>query len=125
MQNRTRGKAITLRMTEDEHSYFLKRMQSAKRKNQTDFFLEVLRDKPIIVVEEIAAVLAELKRQGNNLNQITRHLNERGEFGESAKTVMNECWKSYRALAGLEGVIACHFSKALPEKRKRQKLSTM
>jgi len=99
MQNRTRGKAVTLRMTDEEHIFYLEQMQKSKRKNQTDFFLEVLRGKPIIVVEEIAAVLAELKRQGNNLNQITRSLNERGEFGESAKAVMNECWKSYRAIA--------------------------
>jgi hypothetical protein len=125
MQNRTRGKALSLRMTEDEHRFVLEKMQAAKRKNQTDFFLEVLRDKPIIVVEEIAAVLAELKRQGSNLNQVARSLNERGVFGESAKTVMNECWKSYRALARLEDVIACHCSKALPEKRKRRKPSTI
>ena len=122
MQNRTRSKAVTLRMTDEEHRYFLERCSLSKHKNQTDFFLRVLRDKPIIVVEEIAAALAELKRQGNNLNQVSRSLNERGEFGESAKAVMNECWKSYRALAGLGDVIVCHCSKALPEKRKRQKL---
>jgi len=69
MQNRTHGKAMSLRMTEDEHRFVLEKMQAVKRKNQTDFFLEVLRDKPIIVVEEIAAALAELKRQGSNLNQ--------------------------------------------------------
>jgi len=124
MQNRTRGKAVTLRMTDEEHSFYLERMSTAKRKNQTDFFLEVLRDKPIIVIEEIAAVLAELKRQGNNLNQISRNLNERSEFGESAKAVMNECWKSYRALARLEDVITCHCSKALPQKRNRRKRLT-
>ena len=125
MQNRTRSKAVTLRMTAEEHRYFLERCSSAKYKNQTDFFLAVLRDKPIIVVEEVAAVLAELKRQGNNLNQISRHLNERGEFGESAKAVMNECWQSYRTLTRLEGVLACQFSKAFPQRRNQRKRLTM
>ena len=125
MQNRTRSKAVTLRMTDEEHSFYLERMSAAKRKNQTDFFLEVLRNKPIIVVEEIAAALAELKRQGNNLNQITRSLNERGEFGESAKVVMNECWKSYRALVQLSEVISCRCSKALPQKRNQRKRLTI
>ena len=125
MQNRTRGKAVTLRMTEDEHSYFQAQLSRSKLRNQTDFFLAVLRDKPIIVVENLRPVLAELKRQGSNLNQITRRLNERGEFGDSAKAVMNECWKTYRSLAGLEEVIACHYSKASPQKVSRRKLSTM
>jgi len=121
MQNRTRGKAVTLRMTDEEHRFFLERCSSLKHKNQTDFFIEVLRDKPIIVIEELAAALAELKRQGNNLNQIIRQLNERGEFGESAKMVMNECWKSYRALSQIGEVVACRYSKALPAKANRQK----
>ena len=125
MQNRTRGKAVTLRMTDEEHCYFLEQMQKSKRKNQTDFFLEVLRDKPIIVVEEIAAALAELKRQGNNLNQVTRALNERGEFGESAKAVMVECWKTYRQLSKIAEVISCRCSKALPQKRNRRKRLTI
>jgi len=47
-------------------------------------------------VKQSPTVLAELKRQGNNLNQITRNLNERGEFGESAKSVMNECCGIYK-----------------------------
>ena len=123
MQNRTRSKAVTLRMTDEEHRFFLERCSLSKHKNRTDFFLDVLRDKPIIVIEELAAVLAELKRQGNNLNQITRNLNERGEFGDSAKAVMNECWKSYRALSGLGEVSSCRCSKAFPQKRNRRKPS--
>jgi len=121
MQNRTRAKAVTLRMTEDECSYFHRLMKKTKHKNQTDFFLAVLRDKPIIIIEDFSAALAELKRQGNNLNQISRHLNEYGGFSDSAKTVMNECWKSYRDLSKLSEVIACRYSKASPAKVNRQK----
>ena len=121
MQNRTRSKAVTLRMTDEEHRFFLERMEKSKQKNQTDFFLAVLRDKPIIVVEELSAALSELKRQGNNLNQITRQLNEHGGVFDSAKTVINECWKTYRALSQIGEVIACRCSKAFPAKANRQK----
>jgi hypothetical protein len=116
MQNRRRAKAVTLRMTEDECSYFHRQMKKTKHKNQTDFFLAVLHEKPIIIIEDLAQVLAELKRQGNNLNQVSRHLNEYGELSEPAKTVMNECWKSYRDLSNLAEVIVCRYLKALPAK---------
>jgi hypothetical protein len=105
MPNLTRNKAITLRMTPEEFEFFQNQMKTAKQKTQTDFFLSVLRKKPIIVIEDLRPALQELKRQGNNLNQIARKLNETSSFGESATRVMNECWKAYRAMASLEGVI--------------------
>ena len=105
MPNLTRNKAMTLRMTPEEFDYFRKQMQTAKQKTQTDFILAVLRKKPIIVIEDLRPMLQELKRQGNNLNQIARKLNETSHFGESATRVMNECWKAYRAVAALEGVV--------------------
>ena len=101
-KNLTRNKAITLRMTPEEFDYFKSQMNKAKQKTQTDFFLAVLRKKPIIVIEDLRSMLHELKRQGNNLNQIAKVLNERTEFGENGKLVMNECWKLYRAINELQ-----------------------
>lgn len=101
MQKRTRNKAITLRMTEDEYNFFQGKMETAKQKNQTDFFLAVLRKRKIMVVEDLRPALIELKRQGNNLSQIARQLHEGTEFGAAARRVMNECWKAYRALLAL------------------------
>jgi hypothetical protein len=91
-------------MTEEEFAFFQKKMETAKQKNQTDFFLAVLYEKPIIVMEDLKQTMAELKRQGNNLNQIARQLNEYPEFGEAARRVMNECWNAYRALLKMSGV---------------------
>jgi len=105
MPNLTRHKAITLRMTPEEFEFFTNQMRTAKQKTQTDFFLAVLRKKPIIVIEDLRPVLQELKRQGNNLNQIARQLNESSQFGEGATKVMNECWKAYRAISKIEGVV--------------------
>ena len=100
-RNLTRNKAIALRMTGEEFDFFQKQLQTANPKNQTDFFLAVLRKKPIIVIEDLRPMLLELKRHGNNLNQITRKLNENNSFGESATKVMNECWKAYRIITAL------------------------
>jgi hypothetical protein len=105
IRNLRRHKAITLRMTPEEFDFFQRQMQTAKQKTQTDFFLAVLSKKPIIVITDCEKVLAELKRHGNNLNQITRALHESATFGEGAKKVMNECWKSYRAISTLRGDI--------------------
>jgi hypothetical protein len=91
-------------MTEEEHAYFKNRMETAKEKNQTDFFLAVLRKQKIVVIEDVRQALAELKRQGNNLNQIARQLNEGTELEESVRGVMSECWKAYRALLAMTEV---------------------
>ena len=69
--NRTRNKAVTLRMTAEELALF----QS-----------------------QLSEVLAELKRPGNNLNQIAKQLNQGTPFGEASKRVMNECWVTYRKI---------------------------
>jgi hypothetical protein len=92
-------------MTPEEYERVHKKIATANKKNQTDFFLALLDKKPIIVIEDLRPMLQELKRQGNNLNQIARKLNETNSFGESATRVMNECWKAYRSVTGLEGVV--------------------
>ena len=44
MPNRKRNKAINLRMTEEEYVFFQDQYEKSEMKNQTDFFLAVLRD---------------------------------------------------------------------------------
>ena len=96
--NRTRNKAITLRMTAEELALFQSQFEKSEAKNQTDFVLQLLDEKPIVVNHELSEVLAELKRQGNNLNQIAKQLNQGTPFGEASKRVMNECWVTYRKI---------------------------
>ena len=102
MPNLKRNKAITLRMTPEEYEKVHKKITAANKKNQTDFFLALLERKPIIIIEDLRPMLHELKRHGNNLNQITRKLNEYSSFGDSATKIMNECWVAYRAINKLE-----------------------
>lgn len=96
--NRTRNKAITLRMTAEELALFQSQFEKSEAKNQTDFVLQLLDEKPIVVNHELSEVLAELKRQGNNLNQIAKQLNQGTPLGEASKRVMNECWVTYRKI---------------------------
>ena len=120
MRNLTRNKAITLRMTQEEFDFFKSELERAKPKNQTDFFFAVLRKKPIIIIEDLRLMLQELKRQGNNLNQIARALNERSHFGEGATNVMNECWKTYRAIFAIETAIDKVVKDALIQRKVEQ-----
>jgi spore cortex formation protein SpoVR/YcgB (stage V sporulation) len=100
-QNLKRNKAITLRMTLEEFADFKTKLDRAKQKNQTDFILALLSKKPIVVIEDLHPMLKELKRHSNNLNQVSRRLNETSHFGENATKVMNECWKAYRTITAL------------------------
>ena len=99
MVKRTRNKAVTLRMTPDEWEVFQSQFQKSGAKNQTDFVLRLLDHKPVSVDYELLAVLAELKRHGNNLNQLARQLNQGSPFAEETKKLLNECWSTYRTLS--------------------------
>lgn len=102
MPNRTRNKAVTLRMTEEEYAFFHEQLEKSKEKNQTDFFLKVLRKKKIIVVDGLNETLSELKRQGNNLNQIAKQLNEWTPLGEGVKMILKACYAAYKKLIKLD-----------------------
>jgi|GEM_PF-891176 len=119
-QNLKRNKAITLRMTPEEFSDFKNKLDRAKQKNQTDFILALLSKKPIVVIEDLQPMLKELKRQGSNLNQIARRLNESNSFGEGAINVMNECWKTYRAIGALPSELDKVVSNALIQRKGEQ-----
>lgn len=100
--NRTRNKAVTLRMTAEELALFQSQFQKSGKKNQTDFLLGLLKGKPIVVVDELAPCLAELKRQGNNLNQIARSLHEGSATEQGTQQILRECHALYRRLLALK-----------------------
>ena len=103
--NRTRNKAITLRMTAEELALFQSQFEKSEAKNQTDFVLQLLDEKPIVVNHELSEVLAELKRQGNNLNQIAKQLNRTGCRLELIDAVIEirqlSCGDEFNALTDL------------------------
>ena len=52
-----------------------------------EFILRSITDKPIIVIERSGEILAELKRQGNNLNQAVR----KGYYGMDTEREIKNC----------------------------------
>lgn len=70
--NRTRKYAYNFRANEQEKN-LIDRAIAKSGLTMTAFVIRAITEKPITVIENGTGILAELKRQGNNLNQITRN----------------------------------------------------
>lgn len=70
--NRTRPFAYTFRVNENEKNLIDKAI-SASGLTMREFIIRTIINKPVIVIERGGEMLAELKRQGNNLNQAVRN----------------------------------------------------
>ena len=60
---------MIIRLTEKELSDFTEKQNLSGIKSRADFIMALVRDKPIIVFDELTEILTELKREGNNFNQ--------------------------------------------------------
>lgn len=69
--NRRRSEILKLRLTQEEFDYITEQAKLAQM-SKTDYLLKVAHDRPAVVIEDIPALLVELRRQGVNLNQLTR-----------------------------------------------------
>ena len=71
---RKRNKTLTIRLTDQEYNAILeKALRSGK--NVTDYLISASQRSEIHVAEDTKPLLTELKRIGNNLNQITAKVN--------------------------------------------------
>ena len=69
------------------------------RSHQVSFRLN---DKELIVISDYIPLLSELKRQGVNLNQLTRRINQFSPTTEQEIiTTLQQCQNSYRKLIEL------------------------
>lgn len=76
--NRTRPNQIKIRLS-DEELQILKEKVALSGKTQQDFFISLIKNKKIINNDSlniITEIYKELKREGNNLNQIAKALNK-------------------------------------------------
>ena len=71
---RKRNKTITFRVTEDEWCTIMKQVLKAGM-NVTDYLVTAATNTQIYVAEDTKPLITELKRIGNNLNQITAKIN--------------------------------------------------
>lgn len=75
MANRSRPKQIVIRASEKEIITIKEKVKQSGL-TQNEFLLKSALDKPITKVEGLRDLTVELKRIGNNLNQLTRAVHE-------------------------------------------------
>jgi uncharacterized protein (DUF1778 family) len=100
-QNRTRNKQVVLRLTDEEYEKLKKKIEKSKL-NQNDFLLSAALNKKIHVVEGIRDLTNQIKKIGNNLNQLTKlahegRVNCKNEI-EEIKKGLGESWQLLRVL---------------------------
>ena len=72
--NRKRDKTLTIRVTEKEKDYIKKRAKKAGL-STTDYMVRLSLETPIFMPVNMQPFLLELKRIGNNINQLTTKVN--------------------------------------------------
>ena len=71
---RKRNKTLTIRLTDKEYKAIMEKVAKAGM-NVTEYLLTSALNTEIYVAEDTKPLVAELKRIGNNLNQITMKIN--------------------------------------------------
>ncbi|MBH1942540.1 MobC family plasmid mobilization relaxosome protein [Mobilitalea sibirica] len=97
--NRSRPKQIVIRASESEYNRIKKKVERSTL-TQNEYLLKCSLGKEIIVVEGIHELAIELKRIGNNLNQLTKAVHQgkancSKELDDISKE-MKEVWQLLR-----------------------------
>ena len=69
----------------------------------TEFVIRAIKDKPITVVENAGEMLAELKRQGNNLNQAVRNYYCDTDASAELLSCARALRQAYKSIVGAMG----------------------
>ena len=101
MANKNRPKVINFRLSETE-TEILKKKINRSGKNQHEYLAACALQKKITNTDGLKMLLPELKRIGNNLNQIAKVLNATGQceqqlISENEKE-LKELWQQLRQL---------------------------
>ena len=75
--NKSRPKQMTFRVSEEEYTAIQQKIAESGL-NQQEYMLACAMGKEIYNLDGMKDLMAELKRQGVNLNQLTKKLNENG-----------------------------------------------
>lgn len=79
--SRARPKQVKFWASEKELEQIKKKVKKSKL-TQSEYLLRSALDKNILVVDGLKEILIELSREGNNLNQIAKALNQREGFNQ-------------------------------------------
>lgn len=91
-KNRKRDKQIKFYVNEKEYEQIKKKVEKSKLKQQ-EYLIKSALNKKIIVIDGLKEIFLELSREGNNLNQIAKKINE-GEQKDikEMKNKLNNLW---------------------------------
>lgn len=91
-ENRKREKQIKFYVNEKEYDQIKRKVEKSKLKQQ-EYLIKSALNKKIIVIDGLKEMLLELSREGNNLNQIAKKINE-GEQKDikEMKNKLNNLW---------------------------------
>lgn len=99
--NRARPKQIVIRVSEEEFENIKERVEKSGLK-QNEFLIKATTGKEIIVIEGLKEITLELKRIGNNLNQITKAVHEgKADCSVEMRVIhggLERIWQSLRQL---------------------------
>ena len=98
---RTRSHQVSFRLNDKEFA-LLQGKLTASGKSLTEFFIETISKGKVIVINDFIPLLLELKRQGVNLNQLTRRINQFSPLTEQELMItLQQCQNTYRRLCEL------------------------
>lgn len=101
MENRKRNITLSIRLTSEEKEALTKKASDADL-SMTDYILRCSSRKKIRVLN-MSKVIVELKRIGNNLNQITRRINSGDFTSYNFSGVIEEQRKLYDLILSMMG----------------------
>ena len=90
--NRRRNVTLTVRLTEEEKAHIVNMAKKANL-SLTDYIVELSHLVPIVVPENVKPLLIELRRIGNNINQIATRANMDIYQRENFEGIRNELKK--------------------------------
>ena len=88
MDNRKRNKTLSIRLTEAEKNKIINKAKKSKM-TVTDYVVSLSDKKEIKLVPDLSPVVVEMKRLGNNLNQIAMKLNSGVVYIPDFKSVLD------------------------------------
>ena len=96
-EKRKRNKTLTVRLTEKEYIQIRRNAKKA-HKSITDYIVALSNELPIKVSEDVKPLILELKRIGNNLNQIAMKINSGAFDSYNFSEVVEQQKKIYEQL---------------------------
>ena len=97
-----KDKIITIRVSEKEKKKLIEKSEIAKL-SLSEYLIKQGLDKEIVIVDGLNEVVSELRRIGNNINQLTHLANSRAIYTvdlSNTKHELNMIWNKLNKLGG-------------------------